>query len=465
LVGRKLHQLIIDLNTSERKLFIYKAKKSGDKRYKHFATLLGVKNQSIADFQKNLTEVQQQITSQHKSLAEKNITLRRFIDFCIKEIENIKIENYAQSNPVIKNYILSNAYNKIKTKEIYEDYLDKLGTATKGVDDYWFKSYYLNKASVLKLVSQTDKGFNEWRTVISEQINLLQDFHQKELTNIYQKISSSYVDDKNSIQYFDMKYLTEEYIFKQIDLISNPKLKATFYLVLARFKIEDEHLYPIYSSQSLKLIKGIEDEEANLIRRRVYFASFLHTFHFNYPNVEIKKLLIKSIEIDALEQLEDPKLFFYLFLIQILKNDKSGSLNYYTSNYSKYFVDESVIYLSNFLKALEFYKDKNYKDSKRILSDLSFVNNPYVASWSRCMEIAASYNKGDKDLAENLIQKEIKRLQNLTNRIFTINSSVVFIVELSKKLNIKTPKKLQEICKHTSKLSPFHQFLIDSLSI
>ena len=464
MIGRKLHQLIIDLNTSERKLFLYKSKKSGDKRYKHFATLLGFKNQSIADFQKNLTEIKKSITSEKKSENEKNTTLRRFIDFCIKEIETIKIENYTQSNSMIRNYILSNAYNKIKTKDIYEDYLDKLGTATKQKDDYWLRSFYLNKASVLKLISQTDKGFNEWRAVIAEQINLLQDFHQKELTNIYQKISSSYVDDKDSIQLFDVKFLTEEYILKQIDLISNPKLKATFYLVLARFKIEDENLYPLYSTKALNLIKGIEDEEALLIRRRIYFASFLHTFHFNYPNVEIKRLLIKCIDIDALEQLEDPKLFFYLFLTQILKNDKSGNLNYYTSSPNRYFNAENVDYLGKFLKALDFYKNENYKESKRILSDLSFVNNPYVATWSRCMEIAASYNKGDKDLAETLIQKEMKRLQSLTNRFFTINSSVVFIVDISSKLNVKVPKKLMDIYKGTSKLSPFHQFLIDSLT-
>ena len=463
MIGKKLHTLIIDLNTSERKLFIYKAKKSGDKRYKRFATLLGYKNQSMADFQKTLLEIQNDLTSEIKNIAEKKLTLRRFIDFCVKEIENTKIEAYVQSNAEIKNYILSNAYNKIKTKDIYEDYLNKLGLSTRDSDDYWLRNYYLNKASVLKLISQTDKDFNVWRLIISEQINLLQDFHQKELTNIYQKISSSYVDDKNSIQQFDVKYLTEDYILRQIELISNPKLKATLYLVIARFKIEDDQLYPLYSSKAISLIKGFQDEEANLIRRRVYFASFLHTFHFNYPNVEIKKLLLKSIDLDALDQLEDPKLFFYLFLIQILKNDKSGNLNYFAADSHKYFIHESVHYLDKFLKSLVYFKEGNFKDSKRFLSDLSFVNNPYVASWSRCMEIAASYNKGDKDLAETLIHKEIKRLQNLTNRFFTINSSIKFIIELSERLNIKTPKKLQEIGKTTRKLSPMHQFLIDSL--
>ena len=85
----------------------------------------------------------------------------------------------------LRPYLLSNTYNKIKTKDIYEDYLNKLGLSTRDSDDYWLRNYYLNKASVLKLISQTDKDFNVWRLIISEQINLLQDFHQKELTNTF----------------------------------------------------------------------------------------------------------------------------------------------------------------------------------------------------------------------------------------------------------------------------------------
>ena len=202
MVGKKLHELINELSTSERKLLLYKAKRSGDKRFKNFVLLLGTKNKSVAEFQKLLSEIRQNINHTSKNQAEKSTALRRFIDFCIKEIEYLKIEAYTRSNSVIRNYILTHVYNKIKTKEIYEDYLDKLNISTLEQKDYWLRNFYLNKAATLKLISQTDKGFSEWRKVISEQINLLQTFHQKELTQIYLSVSSSYVDDKDSIQYF-----------------------------------------------------------------------------------------------------------------------------------------------------------------------------------------------------------------------------------------------------------------------
>ena len=94
---------------------------------------------------------------------------------------------------------------------------------------------------------------------------------------------------------------------------------------------------------------------------------------------------------------------------------------------------------------------------------MSFINNPYVASWSRCLEVAVNYIQGDLDLTENLIIKELKRLSSNSNRIFTINSSVVFMVKMAKTLNIKVSKNFMEISLKTVKISPIHQFMIDSI--
>jgi hypothetical protein len=181
MLGQKLYNLILELNTSERKLLFYKAKRSDDKRHKQFVVLLGIKQQSAADFQDNLSLIKNQLSSKSHSEKEKNDFLRRFIDFCIKEIEDLKIEYYTKSNPEIRHYILSSAYNKFNTKSIYHDYLTKLGTNTKDGNDYWLRSYFLTKMANIKLLNQTEDDFHDWRQLVSQQINLLQDFYQKEL--------------------------------------------------------------------------------------------------------------------------------------------------------------------------------------------------------------------------------------------------------------------------------------------
>ena len=131
MLGNKLLQVLKDLNTSERKLLIYRAKRSEDKRLKQFIRLLGEPNQSSAEFQESLMIVKNNISSKGQTEKIKNDQLRRFIDFCIKEIEDLKIENYSKSHPAIRNYILSDVYNKSNTRYIYQDYLLKLNFSTK----------------------------------------------------------------------------------------------------------------------------------------------------------------------------------------------------------------------------------------------------------------------------------------------------------------------------------------------
>lgn len=463
MIGNKLLQLIKDLNTSERKLLIYKAKQSEDKRLKQFIKLLGKVNQSTSDFQDSLAIAKNNISSKGQSEKIKNDQLRRFIDFCIKEIEELKIEQYAKANPAIRNYILSNVYNKNTTRVVYQDYLSKINTHTKNSNDFWIKNYYINNMASLKLLSQTDNDFKEWRDLLSIQINLIQDYYYEEIANVYTKIGASYVDDKTTLDQFDAKYLSQDYILKQIDLVGSPKVKANLYLALARFNIEDEIKYPMYSSEAIRVVKNINDDDADLIRRRVFFASFLHVFHFNHPYHVIKKLLLKIIAFNEKSEFEEPKIFFYLFLLQIINDDKEGTLNVYKVNPKKYFTDPEFLYFFNFLEAVEYYKSNDFKSAKRILNNLSFVNNPYIASWSRCLEVAVNYRQGNMDLTESLINKELKRLALHSNRIFTINSSVLFMVKMAKNLNLKVSKNFIEISSRTIKISPIHQFMINSI--
>jgi hypothetical protein len=219
----------------------------------------------------------------------------------------------------------------------------------------------------------------------------------------------------------------------------------------------------MYSSEAIRIIKNINDGEADLIRRRVFFASFLHVFHFNHSYQIIKKLLLKIITFNEKTQFEEPKIFFYLFLLQIINDDKEGTINVYKVNPKKYFTDPEFLYFFNFLEALEFYKSNDFKSAKRILSNLSFINNPYIASWSRCLEVAVNFRQSDLDLTESLVIKELKRLALNSNRIFTINSSVVFMVKMANMLNIKVSKNFMEISMKTIKISPIHQFMLDSI--
>ena len=462
MLGSKLFNLLKDLSTADRKLLFYKEKKTEDKRFKQFIYLLKSNLNTADDFNKSLMQIKNTFYS-GQSEKIKNDHIRRLIDFCIKQIEDLKIEQFIKDNSSIRNYILTKVYNKTQTRTSYQDYLSKLYNSAKDSNEFWIMNYYINKMANLKLLSQTDDDFKEWRNLLSSQINLIQEFYHEEIGNVYSKIGSSYVDDRTTLNQFKSQFLNQDYILKQIEIIPNLKVKANLYLTLARFNFEDEVKYALYSTAAIRIIKNVNDSDSDLIRRKIFFASFLHAFHFNHSYSVLKKLLLKIISFNKKAQFEEPKIYFYLFLIQIVKNDKEGDLNYYNINAKKYFIEEEFTYFYNFLEALQFYKSNDYKSTKRVLNKLSLVKNPYIVSWSNCLEIITNYKQGNVDLTERLITKEFKKLASNSNRIFTINSSIVVTVKIANLINLKIPKNYDESFLRSTKLSPIHNFMIDTL--
>jgi hypothetical protein len=462
MIGQKLYFLISDLDTSERKYLFLRGKKTEDKRYKPFISLLGKKGNSTAEFQDALDKIKDVISPAKSNEKDKSDAIRRFIDFCIKEIENLKIEIYSKSNSKIRNYILAEIYDNSKTREVNEDYLEKLNKQT-DKKDYWLKNYYLTKSASLKLRSQTTKDLDEWKRLIIEHKKLVQSHYQQEITHAYDRISASFLDDKRSIDLLEGEVKTEDDVLLQIVISNDTHVKASLYLTLARFFFRNEAKFKEYIDSAKELMKNYTDRESEILLRKIAFASFLHAFHFNHEYSKIKNLIETVIKINLKFDLEDHKSYFYLFLIQILQDDKKGDLNYFKSDIKKYFAIKTTDYLLEFLEAINFFKQKNYKSSKRILSNLSYTDNPYLASWARLLEIVINQKQGNSDFAETLLKSELKRMDQNKNRIFSINSNLKLMKELCNVLNIKIPATLKILNTEKTTLSSFHLLLSNEL--
>jgi hypothetical protein len=463
MIGQKLYLIISKLSTAERKFFFLRSKKSDDKRFKQFIFLLGKKGFSTAEFQISLDKIKKEIATKNSNEKEMQDALRRFIDFCIKEIENLKIELYIKSNFKTRNFILSEIYDHSSSREIHEDYLNKVDKFSED-KDFWLKNYYVTKMSALKLRSQKLSDLEEWKSLLIKQKKLVQENYQIEIASVYDKISASFIDDKRSIDLLEGELKTEDDLLLQIALAKNDVVKASLYLTLARFFFKNESKFNEYTSASFNLINNQESKEALLIKRKLHFASFLQSFHFNHAYDKTTNHIKEVIAINKRFDMEDEKSIFYLFLLQLLKSDHSGEINYFDTNYDNYFKHESTLYLKDFLQAFEFFLAKNYKSAKRILTNLSYVDNPYLASWARLLEIVTNYKQGNTDFAETLLKSEIKRMDSNKNRIFSMNSSLRLLKELSDRLLVKTPTMLKNINTDKTTYTLFHQLLSSELN-
>ena len=175
MIGQKLFLVLSRLSTAERKFFFLRAKKTEDKRFKQFVFLLGKKGFSTAEFQTSLDIIKKEIATNNSNEKEMQDALRRFIDFCIKEVENLKIELYIKSNFKTRNFILSEIYDHSSSREIHEDYLNKLDKFS-DEKDFWLKNYYVTKMSAIKLRSQKLSDLEEWKSLLIKIILLVWNF-------------------------------------------------------------------------------------------------------------------------------------------------------------------------------------------------------------------------------------------------------------------------------------------------
>jgi hypothetical protein len=462
MIGQKLFLVLSRLSTAERKFFFLRAKKTEDKRFKQFVFLLGKKGFSTAEFQTSLDIIKKEIATNNSNEKEMQDALRRFIDFCIKEVENLKIELYIKSNFKTRNFILSEIYDHSSSREIHEDYLNKLDKFS-DEKDFWLKNYYVTKMSAIKLRSQKLSDLEDWKSLLIKQKKLVQENYQHEIASVYDKISASYIDDKRSIDLLEGELKTEDDLLLQIALAKNDLVKASLYLTLARFFFKNEAKFKEYTNSSLKLLANQSEKEALIIKRKLHFASFLQSFHFNHSYSETLNHIKQVLEINKKFDLEDDKSVFYLFFLQLLKTDHSGEINVFETGYDAYFSHESTLYLKEFLQAFEFFSTNNYKSAKRLLTNLSYIDNPYLASWARLIEIVTNYKQGNTDFAETLLKSELKRMDSNKNRIFSMNSNLRLLKELSDRLLAKTPVLLKTINTEKTKYTLFHQLLSNEL--
>jgi hypothetical protein len=116
------------------------------------------------------------------------------------------------------------------------------------------------------------------------------------------------------------------------------------------------------------------------------------------------------------------------------------------------------------LVALECFKTGDYRKAKRGFNNLSLVNNAYLSTWSRLLEMIINYNQGNYELVEAILNSEIKRVLQNKDRIFTTNSNAYVLKYISKRMKLKYNSELDKFVISSQSLSPIHKFMVNEIA-
>lgn len=461
MLGKKLYYILQELNTSERKLLFSKAKKSRDKRYTFLLQLMGYKKQSAEAFTANIEKLRI-ILGKQKNGADIELEIRRILDFCIKEIENLKINQLVNTDKKLRYYLLAEVYKNVSTKDILEDYLKKLVEAIDVEQDFWQHDFYLKSMSNLKLRTQSKSDIEDWKHLLAIQVNSVEKYYTQKRSVLLDKIASIYMDDRESVFGFDENITAEKKNLELAKRIADKQTKAIIYGALAQFNFENAKFTKYYNT-AIELIKDENGTAADYIKRKLLLLNFLHAFHTGQAAKKIIPAITEVVNIDIKYKINDQRNIFFLFLSQIIYNDRSGPINYYTTDTSQYLNLKDSEYFYHFLQAFTLFTDKKYRQANKILIELQYGKNVYISTWARLLEIYINILLGRPEIAENLLANEIRLVSASKNKIFTLNSSAKLIIQLADKLLLKTPPTIKLIAGNTTYLSPFHNLLQKSV--
>lgn len=441
--GKLLYRHLQSQDKSMKHLLSNKCRGSKDKRHKELYKILKANPNKEIDFSKQIDAAKEALSKDSWTEEEKEKNVRRFIDFAVKEIEQLQLEVYIKSNSAVRLFLLSQVNNTPSNKQLHEFYIDKIPRHLTDTD-FWMKSYYLDWKQSYHLRVHKDANIEEFKEIVLEKNKLLSEFYHKRISNIYDQLAAFYVDNTDVSDNIGKLIKDKQSVLSLIDL-SKSKIEAAVYsFAQARFNFNDYSKFKEYlvKAKEFTLESDGSSEEKNLLLRRIHFSSFMGSFHHGKSMAECQKDLLMSRDYCSKLKTKHILTDFYYAILVILENENKKLSEEEIAYFKLNHVNPETQYILDFLVALKCYKDGDFRQALRTLNLLPGVANPYISMWSRLIEINIHILKENVDIAETLLNRANKKIKEFSNRPFTLSSSRYILSLYSKKLGLNKDKVL-----------------------
>lgn len=460
--GKKLHSLVKSLNKPERHQLLNNCKKSGDKRHKALYDFLKGNYAEQTQFDEALDHVEDVINKssdgKKKTENEKDKNLRRFIDFAVKEIENLKMINLLKENHLLRNYLMSSIFTHSPSTDLFLEYTKKTLSESKKAKDLYLTSKALEMEIQAKYLSQTDKNLHRVSEAAAERIQVINDLYHNSLSSSYNVLSSCALDDKKAMS--DLENFIDEYEIDHIIGLGGNRSEVIEYKIAEmRMFFENPEKFRELNSEAEQMLSEFHLIEKNRLsfQRRLNYLQGLFVFNQGEnleEYIEIEERLLKLNH-----QLKYPDSFaFFYYLLGLSVKKEYDKFDNAIKQYESLFIRKETAYMFDFLEAYRVLESGDVSGAIKRLNPLSYTNNYYIASWSRLLEIKAHFMKGNMKFCENLIQRMVRFEVKNPTRVFTKKSNAFILSEYAKlvdKSDLVKTIKLSE----RPKLSFLHQEL------
>jgi len=442
LKGKRLFQLIQELNKTEHRQLINACRLSADKRSVSLGELLRKRNLTEIGFEKWFAALAKSWNI--ASANEQDKKQRRWIDFACKEIETLLILNQFSASRK-RHRELAEIFDKRNHEELtgyYNHLALEDATINKNLNalitGYDISLRWLGR-------NQTKQNIAGIGAILEKRKATTELSYHDAMSYFYTVSSALYIDNPDEVNYRKIAPTRHQFISLRSST-EDEYSKVLYLLAEARF-----NFYHQASFQEYLKITGqtIENCELNERDKQQLTRSFLYLRITGglYYGFELKKMIADAEAMLAImlqNKIYDPIGFFFLLFFLLINND----FDKYDALMKKYktifFKNENVDY-TLFLESLKIYLKEGSEKALNNLQKTCYSKSLYVAAWSKLLEIKIHASLNDKRFVQVLTDRA-KRFIKTNNGHRLIAEPVVHVLNaFDKKIDMGSRKNTHKL--------------------
>jgi hypothetical protein len=433
--GKRLYDLVNNLSKSELHKLHRICSQSSDKRHLVLKEILNHKNEEEA-FNRYLDATP---LFDHLDKVEQDKSVRRFIDFSIKVIEDMLLLQLVRENNTLREAALSEMFFYKNHFTLFQWYAAKATSHAQRIHDYSVENKIITLSLRLKGKHQTKTDFDDVYSLIKRKIAISELQHYDNITSSYNLLSSVVMDDIRLKTEIAAALPEAAEMAKLIESVPMPQYAIQLYLVQARLSFEDKERFYYYLQQAEALLPEIDDSQLDFSRakRNIFMLKLTVGLHYGQSLESLIPTAEEVVELNARLEFSDTIGWFFLLFLKTMKGELDIVRVQLAEKKSIFFSADNIFY-RDFLESLLYYQEGDLGDALEVLQRTVYSSSYYVSMWSKVLECCIHFQLGNKKLVFSLLERIRQYIRANYYKPFTMDSSRKILHFLDLKMSEKT---------------------------
>jgi len=413
MIGKRLYNLLQELDASQSKRLLHLCSVMSDKRYGVLKKLINSKGKSPEVLNSIIRKEALFLWGNSRELELKE---RRLVDFFSSEIENAVIESFLEKKSGFRNLLLSQAFQKSGNPELLDYYHEKVYKIGNDENEWMFRLLSLKGKLRLKYASVSEKRHSEALQLNEELYQVITKTYEEKIIEYYNNLSNLYIEDSGILGSRKNKLIIE--IEKKMATAPSETEKLSMLVSLIRLIDDSNKAAKLIKTGKQIIIKHPSKEKGRFIieKRKFLFMQLLTGFYNGKNWDELVEICDEILTINKMYSFVDNSTMFYKMLLLVISGNEEQVLTEIKKE-KFYFKGEGLVF-KNFIFAVIAEKEKNFTKTLKLLQTLMYVENYYLALWSRILAIKIHLSKGNEVICESLLDSTRKLIAKNKNKLF-----------------------------------------------